>query len=144
MENFIFKKMSKHLLQIDASKSKDNNDDDLINIRFQNSEVIQANFPKLFIQSKYLRDKYIYFEGLNSIQNELDDLENKMNISTESIKYFIELVENEKVEIPIERYKDVYTLCEYFCIPKLIHALDKISRDELFHDVNFTIQILID
>ena len=54
------------------------------------------------------------------------------------------MIQEEKVSIPIEHYKDLYTLSEYFNISKFTENLDKISEEELFNDLDFTIQLLID
>ena len=136
--------MSNHLLQIDISKSKQANKKDLFQIRFKNSDTIQLNFPKLFIQSEYIQGKYKYPEALDMIQDEFDNIENKMNISEESIKSFIQLIDDDQVKIPIERYKDIYTLSEYFCLHDFTATLDSISNVFLLNDIDFTIQILAD
>ena len=65
-----------------------------------------------------------------------------MKIQEESIKLFIELIQEEKVELPIEHYKDIYTLSEYFCTSTITKELDNISQKSLFKDLNFTIQFL--
>ena len=72
--------MEEHLIQIDVSNSKYKTKDDLIKIKFENEEDIQINFTNFFIQSKYLLDKYKYSEGLDSIQNELDEMKNEFDI----------------------------------------------------------------
>ena len=130
-------------LQIDVSKKKYEAKEDLVQIRFQNNDAFQINFTKFFIQSNYFLDKYKYSEALNSIQEEIDNISNKFNISDESMKYFLEFVSTNKVNIPIDHYKAFYTLSEYFSIPKFIDELDNISQKELFNDLNFTIQILL-
>ena len=52
------------------------------------------------------------------------------------------LIQDEKVDIAIEAYNDIYALSKYFCIPKIIQALDEIRQNELFQDINFSIEIL--
>ena len=134
--------MSKSHLQIDFSKSK--RDKDLIEIKFQNDDSVQVNFSKLVCHSKYIRDKYNYSEALNSFQQEIDEIEQNMKIKEESIKFFIQLIQEEKITFPIEHYKDIYTLSEYFCVPTITTELDNIRGEELFNDLDFTIQILQD
>ena len=91
--------MSKHLLQIDVSKYEHGYkpEEDLIKIRFQNEEYLQINFPRFYSQSKYIRDKYKYCEALDSIQSEIDDIDNKLHISDDSVKSFLKLFEEDKV-----------------------------------------------
>ena len=72
--------MSKHLLQIDVAKSKQANKKDLIQIKFKNSDALQLNFPKLFIQSEYIQNKYKYPEAIDMIQDEFDDIEISTNL----------------------------------------------------------------
>ena len=134
--------MSKDLLEIDISKAK--REEDFIEIRFRNEEVVQVNFSKLFNQSKYIRDKYKYSEGIEFIQQEISDVEENMHISYESIKHFIKIIDEEKIKFGIEHYKNIYTLSEYFCTSAITTELDKISYIKLFKDLNFTIQILVD
>lgn len=136
--------MCKLFLQIDVSNIKDQADENFIKIRFQNDDAFQVKFSTLINKSKYIRNKYKYSEALDSIQEEIEEIEDKFNISEESIKDFFHLIQDEKVNIPIERYRDIYTLSEYFCITKFTTVLDKISRKELLKDLNFTIQFLID
>lgn len=107
--------MNNGFLQIDVSSSKEKEDDDIIKIRFGDDEIIQMNFTKFFFQSKYLRGK---LNAFNSIQDEIYEINMKMKISVECIKSFIQLVQEKKVNIPIESYKDICTLLEYFCIQK--------------------------
>ena len=47
------------------------------------------------------------------------------------------------VSFPIDYNKNFYALSEYFVIPKITKELDNIRQRELFKDVNFTIQILL-
>ena len=136
--------MSKQLLRIDASSLKNKKDEDLTKIKFKNADDLQIDFSTFYIKSKYLLDKYKYFEALESIQSEIDEIKQKFDMNDESIKCFIKLIEGEDVDLPIEHYKDIYRLSEYFCIPQITSILDKISRDELFNDLNFTIQFLLD
>ena len=134
--------MSQKLLQVDISKSK--REDGFVQIRFKNEDVIQVNFSKLVDQSKYIRDKYKYSEALSSVQYEIEEIEEKMDINDESVKIFMQLIQDEKVDLPIEHYKGVYTLSEYFYVPTITAELDNISRKELFKDLKFTIQFLHD
>ena len=134
--------MNKELLYVDISKSK--KEEDLIEIRLGNEEVAEINFSKLFNQSRYLRDKYKYSECIELIQEEIHHIKENTNVCDKSMKLFIELVSEDKIKFPIEHYKDIYTLSEYFCIPTITTELDKISRDKLFQDLNFTIQTLLD
>ena len=134
--------MIEDLLEIDISKSK--RDEDLIKVRLGNDEVVQINFSKLYLQSKYLQSKYKYSEGIDLIQQEIQDIEEKKNMNTTSIKLFLTIIEEEKVQFLNEHYKNIYTLSEYFCTPTITTELDKISSEKLFQDLNFTIQIVLD
>ena len=109
-------------LHIDVSKAKVQREEDLIEIPFQDEEVFQVNFYKLIHQSKYIRDKYKYSEAINLIQCEIKEIIRKYNIKEESIKFFIQLIQEEKITLPIEHYKDIYTLSEYFCVPTITTA----------------------
>ena len=136
--------MRKHLLQIDVSKSKYEIEEDLIKIPLRNEESIQVNFSNCVKLSKYIRDKYTYPDALKLIQQDIKKIKQKFHIADESIKLFFQLIQEEKVNITTEHYKAFYTLSEYFCISKLMDELDNISREELFNNLDFTIQILID
>ena len=98
--------MNKDLLHIDISESYLESKDDLIDIEFANGYRIQVKFSKLVDQSKYIRDEYKYSEAVNFFQNEIDKLENNLKINEESIKLFIELIQQEKVNILIKHYSD--------------------------------------
>ena len=135
--------MSKYLLSVDVSKSQ-LIEEDSIDIRFTSGSLIQVKFSRLVSQSKYVRDKYKYSEAVNFFQLEIDKLENEFKIKEESIKHFIQLIQEEKVNISIEHYRDFCTLSEYFCIPRFTRALDDIRQQELFNDLDFTIQLLLD
>ena len=132
------------LLQIDVSMYGYEPEEDLIIIRFPNEEYIQINFAIFFIKSKYIRDKYKYCEAFDSIQSEIDEIWDKLHISSESLKYFFKLIEDDKVNIPIELYKDIFALSEHFHTQKVTFVLDKIMQEELTTNLDFTIQILID
>ena len=56
----------------------------------------------------------------------------------------MEIITNDKVFIPIEHYKDIYTLSKHFCIGKLTTLLDNIMENLNDNDLNFCIQILLD
>ena len=120
--------MSDRLLQIDVSNSKNETKSDLIKIRLQNEDNLQFNFYKFYIQSAYLLDNYKYSEALDLIQYEIEKMEKEFHVSSESIKYFIQLIQAEKVQIPINHYIDIYTLSEYFNVQKIIDYLDKIGQ----------------
>ena len=135
--------MDKSILKIDVSKKKcESDEEDLIKIKLSNGEIIETNFSKLIKQSKYIRDKYKYSEAQHLIQHEMNQIKTDMNINNESIKLFIQLIQEEKVNIPIDHYKDLYTLSDYFDIPKFIQKLDEINQNEIYKDLNFMIQIL--
>ena len=137
--------MDKSILKIDVSKKKcESDEEDLIKIKLSNGEIIETNFSKLIKQSKYIRDKYKYSEAQHLIQHEMNQIKTDMHINNESIKLFIQLIQEEKVNIPIEHYKDLYALSDYFDIPKFIQELDEINQNEIYKDLNFTIQILED
>ena len=63
-----------------------------------------------------------------------------MKITYENIKFFNKLIQKEKVNLPIEHYKDIYTLSECFYIPTNTVKLDNISHKTLFNNLDFTIQ----
>lgn len=137
--------MSKRVLQIDVSNSEyETDDEDLIKIILENEDIIEINFSTLIHESKHIRNKYKYPEALDTIQNEFDEIQKRYKISSECIKLFIQLIQQEKVSIPINHYKDFYILSEYFCIPRFTREFDKIIRNELFDDLDFMIQILLD
>lgn len=136
--------MSEPLIQINISNSNYNMDEDLVEIRFRDENVIQINFVKLFAQSKYFRDKYKYSEAINYIQEEIEKIEEDLHISNEIIKFFFQLIQEEEVNIPLKHYNDFYKLSEYFCTQKITTKLDNISQKEILNDLNFTIQILLD
>ena len=137
--------MSQHFLQIDVSNSKcKESENEMIKISIKNEDVLQVNFANFFIQSKYIRDKYQYSEALLLISTEFEKMRSEFNVSYESIKYFIQLVQQEKVNIPIEQFKNLYILSEYFNIPKFTNELEKIYMSKLNQDLSFNIQILID
>ena len=136
--------MNRCLLHIDVSDSNDNIEDDLIKIKLSEEDVVQLNFTQFFIRSKYLRDKYKYLDAINSIQNEILEMKQINNIQEESIKIFFELLEEEKITIPIEIYKGIYKLSEYLNIPKFIWNHKRIAEEKLFQDLDFSIQILND
>ena len=125
--------MSKNLLQIDVSSP--NKEEDLIHIKINEDETISVNFCKLVKRSKYIRDNYKYSEAIDFLQPEITEIQNKYHIKEENIKCFIQLIQDEKISIPIESYKDIYTLSEYFKIHTFTQILDKISRETLFHMV---------
>lgn len=135
--------MKKLCLPINVSNSKYESKEHLIRIIFGKEDSLQINFSKLFIESEYLRTKYKYSEAFDFIQNELDEIKKKMDLNDEIIKLFVQLIEEENVVIPIDYYKNFYALSEYFVIPKITKELDNIRQRELFKDVNFTIQILL-
>lgn len=134
---------SSHLLQIDVSDSETNSDD-LIKLKFGNDDIVHVNYYKLVYQSKYIRDNFSYSEALTSFQAEIEKIEDKLKINKESIKLFIQLIQQEKVSITYDHFKNFCTLSNYFCIPRFTQKLDKIMREELLNDLNFSIQILID
>ena len=136
--------MSDYLLQIDLSNLDNKIENDLIKIRFGDEDVIQVNFSKLVNKSNYIRDKYKYSEALDLLQAEIEEIETNYNINEKSVKLFIQLIQEEKINIPVEHYKNFYTLSEYFQIPQFTSILDNISRKDLYKDLNFTIQILLD
>ena len=135
--------MNKNYLEIDLSRSKEENDgEDLMKIKLKSGNTVQFNFSRFFFCSKYLLDKYS--EMMKSIEREIVEVENKYNMKEEIIEEFIEIITKDKVFIPIEHYKDIYTLSKHFCIDKLTKFLDN-KKDELFlNDLNFSIQILQD
>ena len=108
----------------------------------RNEDLVEVRYSKLVRESKYVRDQYKYSEAKNCIQQEILKLEEEYGISDESIKSFIELVEEEKVEIRHEIFKDIYTLCRYFKSNKYIKILDNIFKEELFSDLEFSVEIL--
>ena len=136
--------MSEPILQIDISNLEYNMDEDLVEIRFRDENVFQINFFTLFAQSKYIQDKYKYWESINSIQDEIEKIEEEFHINGAIIKLFFQLIQEEKVNIPLKHYKDFYTLSKYFCTQKITKKLDNIFKQELLNDLNFTIQILLD
>ena len=136
--------MNNHLLQIDISQSKYKTDDDIIKIVIRNDEVLQINFSKLILHSKSIRDKYKYSEAVKLLPAEINYLKREMYISDESLKYFVHLIQDEKVNLPIENYKDIYALSAYFHFQSLMDELDRISHDELFKDITFSSQVLLD
>ena len=136
--------MRKHL-EVDISESLyEPEDEDIIEILLSDKTVVQVDILKLFFLSKYIRTKYNYLEVNKVLQFEFENCERKMKISKESIKRFIDIVQNEKVTIPLEYYKDLYILSEYFGVQKLTRKLDCIKENELFISIDFTIQTLID
>lgn len=115
--------MSKNYLEINLSESnKESDDEDLMKIQLRSEDTVQFNFSRFFFRSKYLFDKYS--EMMKSIEREIVEVENKYNIKEEIIKEFIEMTTKSKFYIPIEHYKDFYTLSKHFCIPKLTTLLD--------------------
>ena len=42
-----------------------------------------------------------------------------------------------------QHYRDLFTLSEYFVIPRFIRVLDDIRQKELFNNLEFTIQLLL-
>ncbi|KAK8837309.1 hypothetical protein M9Y10_036740 [Tritrichomonas musculus] len=137
--------MSKSIFQIDVSNSEyEPEEEDLIKIILENDDIIYVNFSNLIHKSKYIREKYKYSEALNSIQDEIDEIKNRLKISPVSLKLFMQLIQQEKINIQIDHYKDFYILSEYFYIPKFTRELDNIGINELFNDLDNTIQILLD
>ena len=133
------------IFQIDTpSLINEQEDEDLIKIKLKNDDIIEIKYSKLVNQSKYIRDKYKYSEAIYSIQTEIEYIVNQMKINDNSIKFFIQFIHEEKVAIPIEYYRDIYILSEYFNTSILTKELNKISNNELFSDLNFTLQMLID
>ena len=63
--------MTKSLLKIDISNSKNEIKDDLIKIKFQNEDDVQINFTNFFFQSKYLLEKYKYSEAIDLLPSEM-------------------------------------------------------------------------
>ena len=101
---------------------------------------------KLIIEVIFIEKDKIKLTNFNDInaEKEIEEIAEKMNISEESIKLFIKLINEEKVELSIEHHKDIYLLSEHFCIPTITAELDDISPEEIFKDLNFTLQILHD
>ena len=119
--------MSQSFLQIDATNFEyEPDEEDLIELRLRNEDHVEICYSKLVKESKYIRDKYKYWEAKNYIQQEIAELEYEYEISDESIKSFFQLVEEEKVNIRLEMYRDVYTLCKFFDTIKYKKILDKI------------------
>ena len=136
--------MDSSFLKIDISKTNYEEDDDFLKIRLKTDEILQIDYSKLIKQSKYFRDKYTYSEALNSIQAEMDEIEGRLKINNESIKYFTQVIQDEKIQIPIERYRDLFILSKHFHIKKLSKELTSIMENKLSSDINFSIQLLQD
>ena len=135
--------MNKNYLEIDLSRSnKENDGEDSMKIQLKSGNTVQFNFSRFFFCSKYLLDKYS--EMMKSIEREIVEVENKYNMKEEIIEEFIEIITKDKVFIPIEHYKDIYTLSKHFCIQKLTTLLDNIMENLNDNDLNFCIQILLD
>lgn len=124
--------MSEHLLQIDATNfrfdSEEDDDEDLIKFRLRNEEQVEVHYLKPVSESKYFCDQ---FRSIKLYSTRSD----------KSIKSFIQLFEEEKVNIRYEIYRDIYTLCKYFKSNKY-KILDNIFKKELFSDLEFSIRIL--
>lgn len=130
--------MIKRFLQIDGSKSHyEPDDEDLIKIKIGNENIHQFNFLNF-------SDKYSYTEALIAIHNKIYEIEDTVQIKEESIKLFLQFIRDEKVSLPIEHFRDVYILSEYFKITKLTLELNNISQKELFKDLTLIIQVLFD
>ncbi|WP_334089839.1 coiled-coil domain-containing protein, partial [Helicobacter typhlonius] len=131
------------MLEIDISGSnKEKDSEDLMKIKLRNQNTVQFNFSKLLLRSKYAFEKCS--EIMTSIEREIIEFENKYEIKEEIMKEFIEIISEDKVFIPIEHYKDIYTLSKHFCISKLTNLLDKKMENFNDNDLNFCIQILLD
>lgn len=79
--------MNSNILEVDLSRSEN---DDKIKIEIGVSESVDVNFPKFFLQSKMIQEKYKYSEAIENLQNEIYDIKNKNKISNENLKAFID------------------------------------------------------
>ena len=136
--------MSEELLEIDNTKTQDENEEeDLIEVGISHEKHFKVNFSKLVSQSKHVRDKYKYSEAINSISDELSQLQKTTRIKETSIEHFLKYIQEGKVTIRSEYYYDIYKLSKYFQILRLTRALDKIYHSKLCADLNFSIDTLI-
>lgn len=128
--------MSKGFVQIHGLKSNlESEDENLVRVKFGNESVHHISFSKL-------KDKHNISETIVVIKNKIYEIEETMQIKEESIKLFIQFFQNEKISIPIDQFRDVYILSEFFNIAILTHELDNVGQKEFFNDLNILIQML--
>lgn len=95
--------MIQRLLEINKSNLiYEIDDEDKIFIKFQNEDIHQISYSNLVFHSKYIRDKYIYSEAKECIQKEIEQIKKEYKIKDDCIKFFIDLIQHEKVNIPFE------------------------------------------
>ena len=78
------------------------------------STSLTNNFNDSFANCKQQLDdiylnKYNYSKALNLIQSKMEEIEEKLIRDDESIKYFIQIIQ-EKTRIPMGHYRDFFTL----------------------------------
>lgn len=131
------------MLEIDISGSNREFDGgDLQKIKLKSQNTVQFNFSKFLFRSQYACEKCS--EILKSFEREISKIEDEFKIKEEIIKEFFEIIQEDKVFIPIEHYKDIYKLSKHFCIPKLTNLLDNMMEQLFAKDLNFSIQNLLD
>lgn len=105
------------------SKNTNNNDQDLINIMNYN-----VNFSQLIKYSQYVLDEYKYSEAKEHLPKLFIEIQAKYKINDENIILFCKLIQDEKVSITINNYRDIFKLADFFKAKNIQNKLQQYTK----------------
>lgn len=120
------------------SKNTNNNDQDLINIMNYN-----VNFSQLIKYSQYVLDEYKYSEAKEHLPKLFIEIQAKYKINDENIILFCKLIQDEKVSITINNYRDIFKLADFFKAKNIQNKLQQYTKIHPFK-INYYIGLALD
>lgn len=140
MNNAQFK-IKYHLLQSDSSEEEEL-EKDLVSIKFYPEQTVQIKYSQLCKHSKLIRNKYLISDVRTKLSKDIQKFQQEKKIDSNNIKSFLQLLQDEDIEMTNDKYFDFYKLSEFFQIKKLTKNLNKYFRENV-KDVDFIIQFIL-
>lgn len=128
------------------SQSDDNEyDDDSISFQFE-SQKITLHYLQFFKYSTFIRTNYLVSDIANLFPKELQNLQQRSNISTDNIYLFFHLLDdnfniNDDFTLTYKQYIDLFKISEFLQIKKLSKRLKNYFQTNQ-SKIDFIIQII--